>query len=334
MQVYPEKLAQHMGTTLASLYWVAGEDPLLVQEACDTVRNRARTLGFAERKVFFPEKIEHWQEILAEANAMSLFSDRILLDIRCTAGKIDTEQLAAYLQRPNPDTLILLQTQRPDSKSAAKNTLERLCAFVPIYPLDNSRFPAWLTERAKQRQVTLAPAALALLAETNEGNLLAALQELDKLALRFGSTPITLEQMESEVSDNAHFDVFSLNDAMLRGDSTGSLKILQTLQQEGTAPLAILGALMKDIRALAAASEAIASGQTVQAATKFLPTWPKHRPALFQSALRRLDANRTRAILQHISTIDMACKGMNRRDPWQLLQDLCLLLCTAPPKIN
>lgn len=327
MQVYPEKLAQHLEKNPDVLYWIAGDDPLLTQEACDTVRTKARAMGFAERKVFFVDKKEHWQEALAEANALSLFSDRMLLDIRCAVGKVDAEQILHYLQNPNPDTLILLQTPRPDNKSAAKKALETRCAFVPITPLDNSRFPAWLADRARQRKLTIASAALALLVERTEGNLLAALQELDKLSLRFGETPVTLEHMESEVSNNAHYDVFSLNDALLRGDTMISLKILNTLQLEGSEPLSILGALMGDMRKLAGASEAIAAGTSLQTAVQQLNAWPKHKPMLFQEALRRLNVQQTRQMIKLLGTIDLARKGMNAQDPWVLLQQFCLLMC-------
>lgn len=329
MQVYPDKLAHHLDKTPAAFYWIAGDDPLLTQEACDTVRSCARARGFAERKVFFVERKEHWQEALAEANALSLFADRSLLDIRCALGKVDAELIARYLQHPNPDTLILLQTTRPDAKSAVKKALEHLCAFVPVYPLESSRFPAWLADRARQRQLAIAPAALALLAEQTEGNLLAALQELDKLSLRFGPAPVTLEDMESEVTDSSRYEVFALNDVLLKGDAVASLKILQALQLDGAQPLAIQGALMGDLRKLAAASEAMATGTSLQNAVQQLNAWPKHKPMLFQRALARLDCRQTRHILQHMGTLDLASKGMDKQDPWDLLRELCLLMCPA-----
>ena len=157
--------------------------------------------------------------------------------------------------------------------------------------------------------------------------MLAALQELDKLSLRFGEAPITLEMMESDISDSAHYDVFSLNDALLKGDAVASLRIVNTLQQEGTAHLAILGALARDMLSLATASEAIAAGVSLQAAIQQMNVWPKHRAPLFQSALRRMNATRTRHLFKHLCRIDLAAKGMDAQDPWLLLQELCLLLC-------
>ena len=324
--LYPEKLAQHLDKTPAALYWVAGDDPLLTQEACDTVRQSARQHGFDERKVFFPEKTEHWLDILTEANSLSLFSSRTLLDVRCALGKVNSDLLLEYLRRPNPDTLILLQTPRPDAKSALKKALEPVCAFVPVYDLSSDRFPDWLTHRARRLGLELPHGALALLAEQTEGNLLAAQQELDKLSLRFGKGSITLEQMESEVADNARFSVFALNDSLLAGHTHASLRILQTLKQEGTAPLAILGALQREWRQLASATHAVQRGQPVQPTLARLGVWDKRQP-LFQRALKRLTPNAVAPLHQTVCDIDLAVKGMHPLDPWTLLQRFCVQLC-------
>lgn len=325
--LYPEKLAQHLDKTPAALYWIAGDDPLLTQEASDTVRQKARQHGFAERKVFFPEKTDHWLTLLTEANSLSLFAARSLLDVRCALGKVSSELLLEYLRNPNPDTIILLQTPKPDNKSALKKALEPVCAFVPVYDLSPERFPDWLAARARRLGLDLPHGALALLAEQTEGNLLAAQQELEKLSLRFGQGSITLEQMESEVADNARFSVFALNDCLLAGDAPASLRILQTLQQEGTAPLAILGALQREWRQLANATEAIVGQkQPAQTTLARLGVWDKRQP-LFHRALKRLSPDAVHRLHHLFCDIDLAVKGMHPTDPWSLLQRLCVLLC-------
>ncbi len=152
MRVYPEKLAQHIEKSPAALYWIAGDEPLLVQEACDATRAAALKAGFAERKIFNPEKKEHWQEVIAEANALSLFADKCFLDIRTSTGKLDHALLLEYLARPSSDSFLLIRTDKVDSstqKTQWFKAMEQACAFVPITPLDNSRFPAWLAERAR-----------------------------------------------------------------------------------------------------------------------------------------------------------------------------------------
>lgn len=328
MRIYPEKLTQHLEKSPAPLYWIAGDEPLLTQEASDTVRAIALKLGFAERKVFYPEKKEHWQEALAEANALSLFADKCLIDIRTTVGKLDHTALLAYLEQPNRDSLLLICTDKVESASQKTQwfkAMEQACAYVPITPLDNSRFPAWLNERAKRKQLSLSPDAIKILTERTEGNLLAAVQTLDKLALQFGATTISAENVDECTGDSAHYDVFALNDALFNGNAAHALKILNTLRQEGSNPLAVLGALTRELRQLATAAEEVANGQSTSNVMRQLGVWEK-RQAVFSRALQRLPVQHARQLIVLMGTIDQAVKGMAHNDPWDLLESLCLLV--------
>jgi len=328
MRVYPEKLAQHLEKTPAALYWIAGDEPLLVQEACDLVRATALRQGFAERKVFYAEKKDHWQEAIAEANALSLFSDKCFIDIRTSVGKLEHAIVLEYLTRPSNDSMILVCTDKVESasqKSQWFKSMEQACAFVPITPLDSSRFPQWLTERARRKQVNLSPEALKVLVAHTEGNLLAAVQELDKLALQLGTETVSAEQVEASVGDSAHYDVFALNDAMLSGDAAHALKILHVLKTEGTNVLAVLGALARELRQLATATEDVAKGVSAQVAMRQIGVWDKRQP-VFLRAINRLTAKQTRDMICLMAQIDLAVKGMDRHDPWDLMQNLCLLV--------
>lgn len=329
MRVYPEKLNSHLEKTPAAVYWIAGDEPLLVQEACDLVRTSARQQGFSERKVFYADKKDQWLEAIAEANALSLFADKCLIDIRTSVGKLDHSIVLDYLERPSQDSIILICTDKVESSSQKTQwfkAMEQACAFVPVIPLDNSRFPQWLAERARRKQVNLSADGIKLLAEHTEGNLLAAVQELDKLALQFGSAPISAEQVEAGVGDSAHYEVFSINDALLGGDAATALKILGSLKLEGDNPLAILGALSRELRQLATAAEDISKGMNAATAMRQVGVWDK-RQSVFSRALQRLSFRHTREIIRQMAAIDQAVKGMSKQDPWDLLQSLCLYIC-------
>jgi DNA polymerase-3 subunit delta len=331
VRIFPEKLSQHLEKSVASVYWIAGDEHLLAQEACELVRAATLKQGFAERKVFYADKKDHWQEALAEANALSLFADKTFIDIRCTVGKLDHAALLEYLQRPNPDSVILVCTDKVESASQKTQwfkAMEQACSFIPIMPLDSSRFPAWLAERARRKQVSLSQDALKLLAEHTEGNLLAAVQELDKLALQFGNAPINAEQVEAGVGDSAHYEAFSINDALFAGDAAQALKILHVMQQEGESPLAVLGALTRELRQLASAAEDVAKGMAPATAMRQIGVWDKRQPA-FGRALQRLGVQGARDMIRQMAAIDQSVKGMAGRNPWDRLQDLCLTLCRS-----
>ena len=89
-----------------------------------------------------------------------------------------------------------------------------------------------------------------LLAARNEGNLLAAVQEIEKLKLFSDSGNLDINTVSSVVADNARYDVFGLVDRVMQGDASGSLKMLRGLQAEGTDVLGILWALSREIRCL------------------------------------------------------------------------------------
>lgn len=341
MRVFPEKLAQylekqHLEKTPGALYWIASDEPLLAQEACDAVRAAALKQGFSERKIFYPEKKEQWQEAIAEANALSLFSDKCFIDIRTSVSKLDHAALLEYLERPSSDSLILISTDKVENTSQKTQwfkAMEQACAFVPVAALDVSRFPQWLAERARRKQVNLSADSLKMLAEHTEGNLLAAVQELDKLALQFGTAAISAEQVEASVADSAHYDVFALNDAMLGGDAIHALKVLHSLKLEGTNALAVLGALTRELRQLATAAEDISNGIAPQAAMRQLGVWDKRQP-VFARALQRLDAKKTRNMVILMATVDQAVKGMAGRDPWDVLESLCLLVSRGSRELD
>ncbi|HQQ64107.1 MAG TPA: DNA polymerase III subunit delta [Pseudomonadales bacterium] len=329
MRIYPEKLNQHLEKTPAAVYWIAGDEPLLAQEACDVVRSAARQQGFSERKVFYPDKKDQWQEAIAEANALSLFADKCLIDIRTSVSKLDHTIVLDYLERPSQDSMILICTDKVESSSQKTQwfkAMEQACTFVPVMPLDNSRFPQWLTERARRKQVNLSADGIKLLADHTEGNLLAAVQELDKLALQFGTASISAEQVEASVGDSAHYEVFSINDALLAGDAATALKILGSLKLEGDNPLAILGALSREWRQLATAAEDMGKGMNAATAMRQVGVWDK-RQSVFARALQRLSYRHTREIIRQMAAIDQAVKGMGKQDPWDLLQSLCLYIC-------
>ena len=50
MQLRSEQLEGHLAKTLAGVYAIHGDEPLLALEAADAVRGAARKRGFAERQ--------------------------------------------------------------------------------------------------------------------------------------------------------------------------------------------------------------------------------------------------------------------------------------------
>lgn len=329
MRLSPDKLAAQFSGQPPALVWIAIADPLLGEETCDSARRAARQAGFIERKVFHCDKSPHWQEALTEAQALSLFAEKTLIEIRAQAGKLEHALLTDYLKNPSPDHSLLLITEKVENSSQKTQwfkALEAACCFVPVLPLDAARFPEWLAARARQQQLQLSNDALALIIEQTQGNLLAASQELEKLSLQFGAVAIDADMVSAGLANSAQFEMFSLNDALLAGDSSRSQRILHTLLAEGEHPLAILGALGRELRQLTQARELIDAGNNPGAVLSQLGVWDKRKP-LFQQALKRLPASATRKLMQWMADCDLAVKGMHARPADELLQQLILCAC-------
>jgi DNA polymerase-3 subunit delta len=316
MLVRPADLADQLAGRLAPAYLVAGDETLLVEEACDAVIEAARREGFSERSVLYVEGGFNWNDVVQDAASMSLFAERRLIDVRVPGGKFDrdaSEVLRRYADHPAEDTVLLIRTGRLESKqrsSAWFKALDRLGVVVLVWGVDLHELPRWLAGRLKQAGLTLDKDALALLAERVEGNLLAAVQEIEKLKLAGLDAPVTAEALMGVLEDSARYDAFELIDATLAGDPRRVTRMVHTLRQEGVALFAILGALTSQLRRIADGG--------------YLPA-PRKR--LVGAFLRRIGSpDAIDRVLAECSLVDAQGKGQIPGDAWQSLEDLLLRL--------
>ena len=325
MKLYPEQLGAQLQKELSPAYLISGDEPLLVQETCDQVRAAAKAAGFDERQVFQVESNFNWHDVLEAANAMSLFASRRVLEIRLSGKPADKgAALKSLLEKPNPDNLLLIISPRLDSassKTAWVKLVEQQGVFVPIWPLERNRYPNWLKQRAQQAGLQFEPAALSLLAQQTEGNLLAAAQEIEKLTL-LGENTISAATLQDAISDSSRFDAFNLCDAALLGNLSEAVRILTSLQAEGLEPIMILGALLRKIHQLVTLKSV--PRQELAQAFKNQGIWDKQQPP-YQRALTSLSNKQLEQALSLAANIDSAVKGSGE-NPWLLLEELVVLL--------
>lgn len=324
MKVYPEQFAATLGKGLAPIYLIGGEETLLVEEAADAVRAAAREQGFTERDVFYAERGFDWGNLRLAAGSMSLFAEKRIIELRVPGAKLAEEgakALIAHASAPPEDTVLLVIHQSLDrSLRNAKwyKTLDAAGVAVPCWPMDRQRFPQWLKQRLERNGLRPDREALALLAFRTEGNLLAAQQEADKLALLVGSGPIDADVVTRAVADSARFDPFKLVDAMYAGNAAFVVRSLDGLRAEGAEPLALLGLLLRELRVccrLAAGDSGALRG-----------VLPK-RQGLIKSALKRRDSAGWQQLLLRAGVVDRLAKGMapgaSPARAWDELQALC-----------
>jgi DNA polymerase-3 subunit delta len=252
-----ERLDADLTELLRPAYLLSGDEPLLVGEAVDAIRTAARTRGFTERLVFFIERgAGSWEEVLRAAQALSLFAERRIVEVRLPSGKAGTAGAAALtrlIEASGDDLLALIVTGRLERDVLSApwvQLVQARGAWLPIWPVDRVRLPQWLRARFARAGLSASPEALELLAERSEGNLLAARQEIDKLVLLLPrGARVELPDVLAGSADSARFDVFQLAEAVRAGEAGRALRILECLRAEGGEAVLVLWALLREVRA-------------------------------------------------------------------------------------
>lgn len=330
-KLYANQLGQHLAGQLAPCYLFFGEEPLQKLEAIDALRAAAKQQGFAERISLTADTQFDWNELSNELQAMSLFAERRLIELELAQQKLSAvanEQLKALPQQLHSDIILLIHGERSHSEVSKLvwfKQLQNNAVQVPIYPLDERQSVQWLRERARQLQLQLTNDALALLQQHCAGNLLAARQELEKLALSALPQPLDAAALSTFLSDHSSFSVFQLVDAILQGQLDAALHRLQRLCQQDTEPVIIAWQLQKEILQLRQLHQAEQNRQPLSEQYKQLAIWPKRQP-LYQTALQRFSLSWLDYLLQELAAFDRLYKSGNLNNSDVALAHLVTLM--------
>ena len=331
MPLKPEQLESALERSIAPIYLVSGDEPLLSLECCDLIRTKAQGAGYTDRQVFDAENL-NWDQIVSETQAMSLFSDRRILEIRVKNGKVGTEGskvLTQICENPPQDILILVDCGKLDrNQQRAKwvKSIDSVGLHVHIWPIKPKELPYWLSARLSQAGIKANRQAIAVLAERVEGNLLAAKQEIEKLKLLLDGNEVDAQAMSAAVADSARYDVFTLLDRILAGDADEVTRTLKGLREEGNDTLSILWAICREVRMLIQVSDALAKGQSLDTACQKAGVW-KNRQPLVRSALQRLKPARLNLLLRQGRLVDQLSKGARNGDAWLEMENMVLTFC-------
>ncbi|MCS3805577.1 DNA polymerase-3 subunit delta [Chromobacterium alkanivorans] len=327
----PDALIAALGKGLAPLYLIHGEEALLALEAADALRQAAREQGYQEREVLTVEAGFDWSQLRDAMSSVSLFAERKLLEIRIPNGKPGTEGAEALQQlaaQPPQDTVTLItlpKLERAQQQSKWFLALEKLAVTVEARPVGRAELPSWISRRLKAQGQSLGGEALAFFVDRVEGNLLAARQEVDKLALLYPAGELTLEQLRAAVANVARFDVFHLSESWLAGDVPRVLRMLDGLMAEGEAPVLVLWSLTEDVRMLLRLRQGLKEGRNARDMARELRLWGD-KQRLAEPALRRIGPRKLMTALDECARIDRQIKGVETGDPWQTMRGLAGLL--------
>ncbi|HEX5364098.1 MAG TPA: DNA polymerase III subunit delta [Gallionella sp.] len=329
MQITSDDLPRHLAKGLAPLYVVYGDALLLAIEAADSIRAAARAAGYSERETFVAEQHFRWGELRNSAQSLSLFAERKVIDLRIPSGKPGVEggqALQDYVANMSPDILTLISLPKLDrttQKSRWFAALESSAVMVTAEDIPRQAMPGWIAGRLKRQEQSASKDTLEFLGDRCEGNLLAAFQEIQKLALLFPAGELSFDQVKDAVMDVARYDIFKLSEAMLGGDTARFVRILDGLRAEGTATVLVLWAISEDIRTLGKVLQATGRGGNIDGALREARVWGP-RQGLIGNAARRFKFPHVERAMHQAARLDKTIKGLRQGDVWDELLQLGL----------
>lgn len=333
MNIAADRLPDQLARGLAALYVVVGDEPLAAQEAADAIRAAARVAGHSERNVYTVQGRYNWEGIFAGGDNLSLFAERRLTEIRVPSGKpgVDgAKALEAYAARLPADTLTLISLPGLDWKAMKSRWFSTLAAagvVVEARPIERPQLPAWIDRRLAKQGLRAERAALEFLADQVEGNLLAAQQEIDKLALLLPPGTVTLADVEHAVVDVSRLEADALQDALYAGDGARFAQIVTDLKDAGEAVPAILWQVSSAVQLLLRLKLAVAHGDSLPGLMRTLWGRDKQRAPQIERAVKRLGLAQVETALADLALIDRQAKGLEQvGDPWDTLLRVGLAL--------
>lgn len=333
MQVYPNRFEAELQRGLTSCYLLFGDEPQQKFTLLNAVRHQARQAGFEERTVLVADKDFSWNQLLEATQALSLFSTTQLIELELPTGKPGTEgskmlqQVAGNLTK---DTILVVhgpKVGKDVQNSKWFKVLDAIGVHSICYPLEGKPLHSWISQTMQQFGLQADPPSIALIADYCEGNMMAAHQEIEKLALVYAGQQLTLEHVEKIIVDQSRFNVFQLVDVMLNGEQQRCVKMLYRLESEGIEPNIVIWALVREWQLLWKLKNQLDQGQTI--------AWQRHgiwrnRQVCYQSALARLTKPALAEIRQQLRDADVAFKQNQVVRPYVKLCHLCMLFMGMP----
>lgn len=330
MQVNVKQLDAHLRDQLSSMYLVSANEIFLADEARAKIVNAAHAKGYNEKKILHVERGFSWTQFDEAYQNQSLFAEKTIIDVRYPHDKLDAtarKHLLQFIERPPHGVILTLTTHKltaAEQKTAWFKAFNQLGVYLPIWPISMQELPRWISDRAKTQGISVDADTPRLIALYSEGNLHAANQALEKLALSYPNKTVTLEMTRSILSDNAVFNIFDLSDHLLSGNVKRVVRILRGLEAQGDEAILVLWALSKDVRLLIQMLTDLQQGKSMQVV--LARTWQSKKP-YFQAALKRVKLANLYSSLKKLAQADAVIKGLQPGNPWALITSAVLPLC-------
>ncbi|MEI6095396.1 MAG: DNA polymerase III subunit delta [Gammaproteobacteria bacterium] len=330
MIIPQHNLDNHLKKGCAPVYWVVGQDPYLFNQTVRAIKQAWQrcTQQNSEETVIDILQSQNWQEGFQDANTYSLFSEHRLLDLRFAKKTLDAagkKAIQAYLDRPNPRCLVLIQAPELPVKQIQTLVAHPQVACIQIMPYTPVQFKKFIAQRLQALQIQATPDVPEVIYQYHQANLLACNQFLELLACMHDlSQPLTTDILMTYLRDQSEFSIYELGEACLRGQTTHAIHVFRKIQEAQGEPILVLWVLNQEIRKLVQIHHLQAS-QPFQAICQQLKIWSQKIP-LYQKAWQRVSGPQACDLLKRCQSLDEQMKSNRSGLIWQELENLVVLL--------
>ena len=331
MNIKPEQLQNSLSNQLASTYFAFGAEILLVEQSLSMIKGIARENGFKERFRFDIDGNFSWDSIISLISSPSLFAEKRIIECRLTTGKIGikgSKALTEILETLPDDILLIISSgklEMAQQKSKWFKTLDKKGIIIQHWEVQSNQLVGWITRNMSQLGLDSNIEVANAIAYCTEGNLLASMQEIQKLKIAYPDGKINLREYLNQIDQQSQYSVFGMIDSALQGDTDKVNKVFNSLVDDSTPPVILVSSLYREIKNLVNMSIELKTNQTIESILNNHRVWQKRRP-LISNALKKHSYHKLQKLLLRLGRIDRSLKGMDNLDVYDELQNVVIAL--------
>jgi DNA polymerase-3 subunit delta len=339
MNIKPEQLQNHLSNQPASLYFAFGSEILLVEQSLTTIKDAAKKLGFNERFRFDIDGNFSWDAIFHLISSPSLFADKRIIECRLTTGKIGvkgSKALSELTENLPDDIMLIISSGKLDmaqQKSKWFKALDKKGVIIQHWEVQSEQLVGWIVNHMSQLGLSSSNEVANAIAYCTEGNLLATMQEIQKLQIAYPDGNIDLNEYLSQIDQQSQYTVFGMIDAALKGDTDKVNKIFSSLVDDSTPPVILISSLYREIKNLVTMSIELKTNQTIDTILNNHRVWQKRKP-LISFALKTHSYQQLQKLLLALGRIDRSLKGMDNLNVYDELQAVVITLSGKNSGLN
>ncbi len=339
MNIKPEQLQNNLSDQLASIYFAFGAEILLVEQSLSLIKESAKTKGYSERFRFDIDGNFSWDAIFSLISSPSLFAEKRIIECRLTTGKIGvkgSKALTELVESLPDDILLVISSGKLDmaqQKSKWFKTLDSHGIVIQHWEVQSNQLVGWILNNMTQLGLNSNSDVANAIAYCTEGNLLATMQEIQKLKIAYPDGKIKLQEYLNQIDQQSQYSVFGMIDSALQGDSEKVNKIFNSLVEDATPPVILISSLYREIKNLVTMAIELKTNQTIETVLNNHRVWQKRKP-LISNALKKHSYQKLQKLLLTLGRIDRSLKGMDNLNVYDELQGVVVSLSGKSNGLN